>query len=91
MGNIFLLYLVVKLSSISFQFICKSSIPLLDDLKLTGNYPYRFSKTINHYIKTENPIQKIKLRFLGKTLFETYIKDAWLPILTSSDSILPPT
>ena len=35
MGNIFLLDLVVKLSSISFHLIEKSALPLLDYLKLT--------------------------------------------------------
>ena len=59
-----LLDLVVKLSSISFQFRGKSSLPLLDDLKLNFKHPYRFSEAINHYIKTSNQIQKIKSRFL---------------------------
>ena len=52
----YLLYLVVKLSSISFHSMFKSVISLLYYLKLTINNPSHFSEAINQHIKTSNPI-----------------------------------
>ena len=60
-----LLDLVITVSSISFQLRVNSALPLLDDLEVTVNNPCRFSEAINHYIKTANPIQKIKSRIFG--------------------------
>ena len=87
-----LLDLVITVSSISFQLRVNSALPLLDDLKLTVNNTKKKSEASNHYIKTENSIQKIKSWFLENILFlETYINDTWLPLLIFSDIILLPT
>ena len=81
----------MKLSSISFYSRGKSSLPLLNDVKLTSKTPSRPKRSYqssnkNNESHSKNRIDVVETQMV---LFATDLKNKWLPKFVYSDRIYP--